>query len=74
MNGTMNKMMRGTMKEMMNPMMSPAVANTASLASCEAEESALVSENCKVSNFSLAAFASGMLLCVGIIVYALLTA
>jgi|GEM_PF-3907828 len=70
MNGTMNR----TMKEMMNPMMNPTMANTASVASCEAAEPALVSENCKVSNFSLVTFASSLLLCVGIIVYALLTA
>lgn len=67
----MNRTMRGMMRETMSPRMNSAVAHTVS---CEAAESALVSENCKVSNFSLAAFASAVLLCVGIVVYALLTA
>ena len=70
MNGTMNR----TMKEMMNPMMNSTMASTASVATCEMAEPALVSENCKVSNFSLVAFAGSVLLCVGIIVHALLTA
>ncbi len=70
MNGTMNR----TMKEMMTPMMVSNV-NTiaANSASCEAVEPALVAENCKTSGFSLAAFAGSVLLCLGIIVYALLT-
>ena len=63
----MNRMMGDAMNTMMNSTM----MNTASF---EAGEGALVSENCKVSNFSLVAFAGGILLCAGIIVYALLTA
>lgn len=70
MNGTMNR----TMKEMMTPVMQSAV-NTVSTKSvaCEAIEAGIVSENCKGSGFSLAAFAGSVLLCLGIIVYALLT-
>ena len=66
--------MNRTMKEMMTPVMQSTV-NTISTktVSCEAIEPALVSENCKSSAFSLAAFAGSVLLCVGIIVYALLS-
>ena len=70
MNGTMNR----TMKEMMTPVMQSAVStvSTKSVA-CEAIEAGIVAENCKGSGFSLAAFAGSVLLCLGIIVYALLT-
>ena len=73
MNRMMNGMngMNGMMRETMSPVMNSTVAHTAS---CDAAEPALVSENCKVSSFSLAAFAGTLLLCVGIVVYALLTA
>ena len=36
-------------------------------------EKNLVSEDCKVSGFSMAAVAGGILLCIGIIIYAVLT-
>ena len=36
-------------------------------------ENEIVSENCKLSGFSMAAVAGGILLCLGIIVYAVLT-
>ena len=39
----------------------------------EKKEEALVAENCNASGFSLAAMAGGILMCVGIVVYALLT-
>lgn len=39
----------------------------------EKKEEALVAENCNASGFSLAAMAGGILMCVGILVYALLT-
>ncbi len=39
----------------------------------EKEEDALVSENCNASGFSLAAMAGGILMCIGIVIYALLT-
>ncbi|MBO5939407.1 MAG: hypothetical protein J6Q82_07960 [Clostridia bacterium] len=70
MNGTMNQ----TMKGMVTPMMQSKV-NTISTnaAACEAIEPALVAENCKASAFSLATFAGSVLLCLGIIAYALLT-
>ena len=70
MNGAMNR----TMKEMMTPVMQSA-ANGVSMKSitCEAIEAGLLSENCKGSGFSLAALAGSVLLCLGIIVYAILT-
>ena len=36
-------------------------------------EKNLVSEDCKASGFSMAAVAGGILLCIGIIIYAVLT-
>ena len=70
MNGTMNR----SMQEMMNPIMHSAQGTiSAKKSSFEMGESPLVAENCKTSGFSLAAFAGSVLLCVGIIVYALLT-
>ena len=33
----------------------------------------IVSDNCKLSGFSMAAVAGGILLCIGIVVYAILT-
>ena len=39
----------------------------------EEQEEALVAENCNASGFSLAAMAGGILMCIGIVVYALLT-
>ena len=70
MNGTMNR----TMKEMMTPVMQSAVSTaSAKPIACEAIEAGIVSEDCKASGFSLAAFAGSVLLCLGIIVYALLT-
>ena len=36
-------------------------------------ENNLVSEDCKASGFSMAAVAGGILLCIGIIIYAVLT-
>lgn len=71
MNGTMNQTMNGMMRESMSPVMNAKMVRTDS---CEVEQGALVSENCKVSSFSLIAFAGTLLLCVGIVVYALLTA
>jgi hypothetical protein len=40
---------------------------------CEQSEEKLISENCNASGFSLAAMAGGILFCLGIILYALLT-
>ena len=69
--------MNGMMKEMMTPMMHSTM-NTApqqkSNLSCETADAEIVSEKCRGSAFSLATFAGSILLCVGIIVYALLTA
>ena len=39
----------------------------------ESAEEKLVSETCHTSAFSLAAMAGGILMCVGIVVYALIT-
>ena len=70
MNGTMNR----SMQEMMTPIMHSTHGTvSAKKSSCEMGEPALVAENCKASGFSLAAYAGSVLLCVGIIVYALLT-
>ena len=77
MNGTMNRMMNGTMKEMMNvrtPIMTSTAATNSTSAPCEAAQPALISETCHASSFSLAAFAGSVLLCLGILVYAILTA
>ena len=70
MNGTMNR----TMKEMMTPMMNSTMKTVrADSPACEGAEPALVAENCKASSFSLAAFAGGFLMTLGIILYAILT-
>ena len=39
----------------------------------EKKEEALVAENCNVSGFGLASMAGGILMCIGMIVYAILT-
>lgn len=40
---------------------------------CEQTEENHLSENCNASGFSLAAMAGGILFCIGIILYAILT-
>ena len=71
MNGTMNQ----TMKEMMTPMMQSAMNKIQVKAiPCEAVEAGVISEECRGAGFSLAAFAGSVLLCLGIIVYALIGA
>ena len=39
----------------------------------EKEEDALIAENCNASGFSLAAVAGSILMCIGFVIYALLT-
>ena len=69
MNGTMNRTMKETMKETMNCSLKASMRPV----SYEGDE-AVVSENCNFSAYSMAAVAGGILLCIGIVLYALLTA
>lgn len=40
---------------------------------CDVKEEGLIAEDCRASGYSLAAMAGGLLLCLGIILYAILT-
>ena len=74
MNGTMKQSMQQTMNDMMGGMMN-GMMNRAEREACwEEREPALVAKDSRFSTFSMAAVAGSLLLCVGIIVYALFTA
>ena len=74
MNGTMKQTMQQTMNEMVGGMMNGMMNHTERESSYEGMDSALVSEQSNASVFSMAAIAGALLMCAGIVLYAIFTA